>query len=77
MVVSADVRQFGVRSYHDDAWLAAAVADNNPISATVNALRALLLGGPITAVVAQSLTWIVVIVIVFSTLAIRQYCRIE
>lgn len=57
-------------------WLRV-VADYNPISVTVNALRALLLGGPAAAVVAQSLAWIVGIVVVFSTLAVRQYRRIE
>ncbi|MGH8906225.1 MAG: ABC transporter permease [Egibacteraceae bacterium] len=56
-------------------WLQAFVKAN-PVTVTVDALRALLLGGPTTALVLQSLAWTAAILAVFSTLAVRQYRRI-
>ncbi|HYN16681.1 MAG TPA: ABC transporter permease [Actinomycetes bacterium] len=47
----------------------------NPVTITVNALRALTLGGPTTRVVLQSLAWIVGILLVFVPLAVNRYRR--
>ncbi|MGH3766654.1 MAG: ABC transporter permease [Pseudonocardiaceae bacterium] len=57
-------------------WLRA-FTDHSPISVVVNALRALLSGGPATTLVFQSFAWIVGIGMVFSVLAVRRYRRIE
>jgi ABC transporter DrrB family efflux protein len=56
-------------------WLQA-FADGNPITITVDAMRALVLGGPTATLVLQSLAWIVAITVVFWVLAVRQYRRI-
>ncbi|MGH9182460.1 MAG: ABC transporter permease [Acidimicrobiales bacterium] len=51
-------------------------ADNQPVSATVDAARALVLGGPTTGVVLQALAWSVGILVVAATLAVRRYRRV-
>jgi ABC-2 type transport system permease protein/oleandomycin transport system permease protein len=55
-------------------WLQA-VAKWNPISAAVDASRALSLGGPTAGEVGKALLWVLVIVMVFATLAVRRYRR--
>ena len=55
-------------------WLQA-FADHQPLSVTVDAVRALSQGGPTTAAVVQSLAWTVGIVAVFGPLAVRRYRR--
>jgi ABC-2 type transport system permease protein/oleandomycin transport system permease protein len=56
-------------------WLQAFAA-NQPVSVTVDATRALMLGGrPTTAVVLKSLAWTVAILVVFAPLAVRRYRR--
>jgi oleandomycin transport system permease protein len=57
-------------------WLQA-IVKVNPVTVTVDALRALLLGGPVTTPVLQALAWTVGILTVFATLAVRQYRRIQ
>ena len=47
----------------------------NPITNTVNALRALCLGGPTTRPLLYSLAWILGILLVFVPLAVRRYRR--
>jgi ABC-2 type transport system permease protein len=47
----------------------------NPVTVTVNALRALTLGGPITRPLLQSLAWIAAILLVFVPLAVNRYRR--
>jgi len=47
----------------------------NPVTITVNALRALSLGGPTARPVLQSLAWIVGILLVFVPLAVNRYRR--
>jgi ABC-2 type transport system permease protein/oleandomycin transport system permease protein len=55
-------------------WLQA-FARVNPVTVTVNALRALTLGGPITKPLLQSLAWIAAILLVFVPLAVNRYRR--
>ncbi|HWH33973.1 MAG TPA: ABC transporter permease [Acidimicrobiales bacterium] len=55
-------------------WLQA-FAENQPVSITVDAARALMLGGPTTSPVLQSLAWSAGILAVFGTLAVRRYRR--
>jgi ABC transporter DrrB family efflux protein len=50
-------------------------AENQPVSATVDAVRALVLGGPTVGPVLQSLAWSVALLVVFATLAGRAYRR--
>jgi ABC transporter DrrB family efflux protein len=50
-------------------------ADINPVTITVNALRALTLGGPTARPVLESLAWIVGILLVFVPLAVNRYRR--
>lgn len=50
-------------------------ARHQPMSVTVDAVRALSLGGPTTGVVLQSLAWTVGIIAVFGPLAVRRYRR--
>ncbi|MHB8467928.1 MAG: ABC transporter permease [Acidimicrobiales bacterium] len=52
-----------------------AFASHQPITATVNAVRALVLGGPTTDHVLVALAWTVGIIAVFATLATRRYRR--
>ncbi|HEX2273489.1 MAG TPA: ABC transporter permease [Acidimicrobiales bacterium] len=55
-------------------WLQA-WADHQPVSVTVDAVRALVLGGPTAAHVLGSLAWSAGILIVFAPLAVRRYRR--
>jgi ABC transporter DrrB family efflux protein len=50
-------------------------ANHQPVSITVNAVRALTLGGPTGTYVWEALAWIAGILIVFATLAVRLYRR--
>ncbi len=50
-------------------------ADNQPVSVTVDAVRALMLGGPTTSAVLQAMAWTVGILAVFAPLAVRRYRR--
>ena len=50
-------------------------AEHQPVSVTVDAVRALVLGGPIAEKILISLAWSAGIVVVFATLAIRRYRR--
>lgn len=51
-------------------------AEHQPVSATVDAVRALVLGGPTTSEVLTAIAWSVGIVAVFAPLAIRRYRRV-
>jgi ABC-2 type transport system permease protein/oleandomycin transport system permease protein len=55
-------------------WLQA-FADINPVTITVNALRALTLGGPTVRPVLEALAWIAGILLVFVPLAVNRYRR--
>jgi ABC transporter DrrB family efflux protein len=55
-------------------WLQA-FANNQPITFTVNAMRAMALGGPIEANLWKSIAWLAGIFIVFAPLAVRAYKR--
>jgi ABC-type multidrug transport system permease subunit len=55
-------------------WLQA-FANVNPVTITVNALRALTLGGPTARPVLEALAWIVGILLVFVPLAVNRYRR--
>ncbi|MGH9279882.1 MAG: ABC transporter permease [Acidimicrobiales bacterium] len=50
-----------------------AYADHQPVSATANAVRALLIGGPTGGQVLSALIWCFGITAVFATLAVRRY----
>jgi ABC-2 type transport system permease protein/oleandomycin transport system permease protein len=50
-------------------------ADHQPVTATVNAVRALVLGGPTVDKVLAALAWIVGITVVFAALSVRRYRR--
>jgi ABC-2 type transport system permease protein/oleandomycin transport system permease protein len=50
-------------------------ADHQPVSATVSAVRALVLGGPTTSKVLVSLAWCAGIIAVFAPLAVARYRR--
>jgi ABC transporter DrrB family efflux protein len=56
-------------------WLQA-FAEVNPITVNVDALRALVLGGPTATPVLQASAWIIGITAVFWVLAVRRYRRI-
>jgi len=51
-------------------------AQHQPVTAAVNAVRALCLGGPTATKVLQALAWCVGLVAVFAPIAIRRYRRI-
>jgi ABC-2 type transport system permease protein/oleandomycin transport system permease protein len=55
-------------------WLRA-YAEHQPVTDTVDAARALVLGGPTTGKVLIALAWSAGIVAVFATLAVRRYRR--
>jgi len=55
-------------------WLQA-FADYQPVSVTASAVRALVLGGPTTSYVLQSLAWIAGIIILSAPIAVRRYRR--
>jgi oleandomycin transport system permease protein len=57
-------------------WLQPFV-DVNPITVATDALRGLLLGGPVLSPVLQTLAWIVALTVVFAPLAIRQFRRLS
>jgi ABC transporter DrrB family efflux protein len=50
-------------------------ANHQPVSVTVSAFRALVLGGPTATYVWQALAWIVAIQLVFAPLAVRRFRR--
>ena len=54
------------------SWLRS-FAEINPVTVTVNALRALSNGGPTATYVLQSLAWIVGLLLVFVPLAVHRY----
>lgn len=47
----------------------------NPITAVIDATRGLMLGGPVAEPLQRAILWMIAIVAVFSTLAIRKYRR--
>jgi ABC-2 type transport system permease protein/oleandomycin transport system permease protein len=55
-------------------WLQA-WAHNQPVSKTVDAVRALVLGGPSATPALQSVAWSVAIIVVFASLAVWRYRR--
>lgn len=55
-------------------WLQA-FAEHQPVSVTASAVRALMLGGPTTSYVLQSLAWSALILAVFVPLAVARYRR--
>ncbi|HEV2071807.1 MAG TPA: ABC transporter permease [Acidimicrobiales bacterium] len=55
-------------------WLQAFAA-NQPVSVTVDAARALMLGGPVTSPVLRSLAWSAAILVIFVPLAVARYRR--
>lgn len=55
-------------------WLQA-WAERQPVTITVNAVRALMIGGPTTTLVLQSLAWSLGMVALFAPLAVRRYRR--
>jgi ABC-2 type transport system permease protein/oleandomycin transport system permease protein len=57
-------------------WLQA-FAKAGPVTPTVDAVRALVIGGPTARPLLQSIAWIVGITIVFSWLSVRRYRRIN
>lgn len=56
------------------AWLQAFV-NHTPTRHLMDALRGLLLGGPVAAPVASTLLWMAGFVVVFAPLALRAYRR--
>jgi ABC-type multidrug transport system permease subunit len=48
----------------------------NPITVVTDALRGLLLGGPVLSPVFQTLAWTTGLTVVFAPLAIRQFRRL-
>ena len=55
-------------------WLQA-FAEHQPVSLTASAMRALVLGGPTTSYVLQSVAWSLAIVAIASPLAVRRFRR--
>jgi ABC-2 type transport system permease protein/oleandomycin transport system permease protein len=51
-------------------------AEHQPLSITVDAVRACLIGGPTATKVLQSIAWSVGIIAVFAPLAVRKYRRV-
>jgi ABC-2 type transport system permease protein/oleandomycin transport system permease protein len=51
-------------------------ADHQPITIMVNAVRALVLGGPTASIVLQAVVWSVGLIAVFAPLAVRRYRRV-
>lgn len=56
-------------------WLQA-FSRNQPVTVAVDAVRALVLGGPTAGPVLRSLAWSIGIVVVFAPLAVRHYRRV-
>jgi ABC-2 type transport system permease protein/oleandomycin transport system permease protein len=50
-------------------------AEHQPVSVTASAVRALMIGGPTTSYVLQSLAWCAAILVVFVPVAVRRYRR--
>jgi ABC transporter DrrB family efflux protein len=50
-------------------------AEHQPVSVTASAVRALVIGGPTTSFVLQSLAWLVAILVVFAPIAVWRYRR--
>ena len=50
-------------------------AENQPVTKTIDAARALMLGGPTTEVVLTALAWSVRLLVVLAPLAVRKYRR--
>jgi ABC-type multidrug transport system permease subunit len=50
-------------------------AENQPVSVTASAVRALVLGGPTASYVLESLAWFAGIILVAAPLAVRRYRR--
>jgi ABC transporter DrrB family efflux protein len=50
-------------------------ANNQPVSATAGAVRALTLGGPTTTEVVEAIAWCVGILVIFAPIAVRLYRR--
>jgi ABC-2 type transport system permease protein/oleandomycin transport system permease protein len=55
-------------------WLQA-FAENQPVSATASAVRALTIGGPTADYVWEAIAWCVGILLVFAPIAVRLYRR--
>lgn len=55
-------------------WLRA-FASNSPVSLTVNAVRGLLVGGPVAHAVVTATAWLVGILVVFVTVSVRRWQR--
>jgi ABC-2 type transport system permease protein len=55
-------------------WLQA-FARNQPVSVTVEAVRTLVLGGPVAAEVVKCVVWMAAIILIFAPLAVRRYRR--
>jgi ABC-2 type transport system permease protein/oleandomycin transport system permease protein len=51
-------------------------ADHQPVTASVNAVRALVLGGPTAGRLLGALLWILAIIAVFAPLAVARYRRV-
>jgi ABC-2 type transport system permease protein/oleandomycin transport system permease protein len=56
-------------------WLQA-FARNQPVTAIIDSVRALILGGPAASKVFTALVWIVGVTVVFATLAVRRYRKV-
>ncbi len=56
-------------------WLQA-FANHQPVTAVINAVRALTLGGPTAGKVVSALAWIAAIIAVFAPLSIRRYRKV-
>jgi ABC-type polysaccharide/polyol phosphate export permease len=55
------------------SWKAASSV--NPIRAVVDAVRGLMLGGPVGGAVAKTVAWMVALTVVFAPLAVARYRR--
>jgi len=55
-------------------WLQA-FANNQPVTILVDAVRALMLGGPTTAPVLKALAWTAALLLVLCPLAVNRYRR--
>ena len=56
-------------------WLQA-FAKNQPVTALVDGVRSLVLGGPTASNVIKALAWSIGIIVVFAPLAIRRYRKV-
>jgi ABC-2 type transport system permease protein len=53
-----------------------AYAEHQPVTAAIDAVRALTVGGPTTGSVLTALAWMAAITAVFATLAVNRYRRV-